>query len=133
MRFFLPFVAGAALMLSSVTAGAQAYRADNRLVVTPVGGGSFSVPLGSRFGARGTWCAAADYAARVLGAAGTTRIYVQQPLARPGKTVVFGTDPGGASPQQVLGVTSALRTAGSNLSVDHAIQFCADTRLIRNR
>lgn len=119
----LPIIA-----LSSV-AHAQTFKADNRVLVQPAGANSFAVPSGGRFGARGAWCAAADYAMDVLGQRGTARIYVQKPLASPSAAVVFGLDPAGASPASVTSTSAALRVAGSNLSVDHAFQFCADARL----
>lgn len=121
------------LIVASGVAGAQTYTAENHLKVQPVAGGGFSVPSSGRFGARGAWCAAADYAMDVLGKSGTTRIYVQQPIASRSGPVVFGLDPAGAAPMPVTGTTSALRVAGSNLSIDHAIQFCWDARLTNNR
>ena len=117
----------------SGAAQAQSYKADNRVVVTPAGNGSFSVPSSSKYGARGAWCAAASYAQDVLGASGTKRIYVQVAKQTNSGPVVFGLTPGGATPVAVLGTTAALRTAGSNLSIDHAMQFCQDGRLRNGR
>jgi len=99
----IPFVAAASV------ASAQSYVADNRLAVQPVASGGFAVPTNGRFGARGAWCAAADYAKEALGKSGTTRIYVQQPLASGGRSVVFGLDPAGASPSSVSSTSAALR------------------------
>ncbi len=123
--FTLPLIA-----IASV-ASSQNFKAANRVIVEPVGPSSFSVPTGSNFGARGTWCAAAEYAMRVLAQPGTARIYVQQPKTTPSGQVVFGLDPAGASPSAVFSTSAALRVAGSNLSIDHAIQFCADAYLTR--
>lgn len=123
----------AALAVPATVAGAQSFRADNRVTVTAQQGGLFSVPSASRFGARGAWCAAADYAESVLGASGTSRLYVRTPVSGNSGPVVFGLTPGETTPVRVQGTTAALRTAGSSLSVDHAIQFCADARLINNR
>ena len=123
----------AALIAVASTATAQSYRAENRVTVTAQSGGLFSVPAATRFGARGAWCAAADYAENVLGASGTSRLYVRIPQTTNSGPVVFGLTPGNTTPVGVQGTTAALRTAGSNLSVDHAIQFCADSRLISSR
>ncbi|MFK7835496.1 MAG: hypothetical protein AB8B60_04690 [Sulfitobacter sp.] len=123
----------AALALGAASASAQTFRAENRVVVTGQGNGLFSVPSSSKFGARGAWCAAADYAMDVLGAPGTTRLYVRSPKTSNSGPVVFATSPGDTSPVGVLSTSAALRTAGANLSVDHAFQFCYDARLINRR
>ena len=50
-------------MLAAILASplaAQTFRAEGGITVTPVPGG-FSVPDGGGMGARGMWCAAADY------------------------------------------------------------------------
>ena len=112
---------------------AQDFRADNRVQVTAVPGG-FAVADGGGFGARGMWCAAADYARQVLGASGISRVYVAEGR-RPGlgqrAPVKFTTDPTGLTPSPVFVVGASLRRAGASLSVDHAIQFCADAKLSR--
>ncbi len=130
-RIISAIILGATVMASA--ANAQSYRADNRVTVTGLGNSTFSVPSAGKFGARGAWCAAAEYAQNVLGAAGTNRLYVQQPKTTNSGPVVFGLTPGGTTPVPVLGTTAALRTAGSNLSVDHAYQFCQDGRLRNGR
>lgn len=122
--------------LAAVTAApvaAQTFRADNRVTVTPQGGGLFTVPFSNRFGARGAWCAAADYAIDVMGASGTSRLYVRSPISPGNNQVTFGLTPGNTTTSGVTSTTAALRTAGANLSVDHAFQFCYDARLISRR
>lgn len=120
------------LILFSGTAQAQPFAAQSRVMVQPLAGGSFAVPASGRFGARGAWCAAADYAMTALGKSGTTRVYVQQTAATRNAPVIFGLDPAGASPVAVFSTGAALRAPGSNLSIDHAIQFCTDARLSNN-
>lgn len=117
----------------ALPASAQTFRAENRVNVTPVAGG-FAVADGNGFGARGMWCAAADYARDRLGASGTQRLYVAQD--RPSGTrgpVVFTLDATGLTPSRVFSVGSSIRTAGANLSVDHAQTFCADFKLRNGR
>lgn len=133
MRLFSLVLATVLTVASAVPSAAQTFRAENRVVVTPQSGGLFSVPFGNRFGGRGAWCAAADYAIDVLGASGTSRIYVRVPIAQGVNQVVFGLTPGNTNPSGVSGTTAALRTAGANLSVDHAFQFCYDAKLIHRR
>ena len=121
------------LTATAGAADANTYRADNRVVVTETGAGTFSLPSTGKYGARGAWCAAAEYATDVLGASGTTRLYVLEPAVTNSGPVGFGLDPRGTTPVAVLGTTAALRTAGSNLSIDHAQQFCQDRRLRSGR
>lgn len=123
----------ATLALTAGIADAQTFRAENRVTVTGQGDGLFSVPSGSRYGARGAWCAAADYAMDVLNARGNDRLYVRSPQTTNSGPVTFGLTPGNTTPTSVLGVSAALRDAGASLSVDHAFQFCYDTRLINSR
>lgn len=107
---------------------AQYYGIDSRIRVTPVEGG-FLVADGGAFGARSTWCAAARYARRELGAGGHTRIYVKEPRSRAAGGTVFTLNPAGLTPTSALVVGQSIRQPGANLSVDHASLFCADQRL----
>lgn len=121
-----------ALIVFAGPATAQTFRAENRVDVVAVAGG-FEVENGGGYGARGMWCAAADYARDVLGATGFQRIYVAQ-ARRPGlgqrDPVRFTLDADGLTPASVFIVGASLRRAGSTLSVDHAYQFCADAKVI---
>ena len=116
-------------VLGALPASAQDFRAVNRVDVTPVDGG-FQTADGAGFGARGMWCAAADYARNALNARSNARIYVvglRQSFDAP---VTFSLDQGGNDPKQVLILARSLRVAGANLSLAHAQGFCADVRLI---
>ncbi len=121
-----------AALFVAAPVSAQSFFAENRVVVNGTAGG-FEVSGGGGYGARGMWCAAADFARDVLGAAGVDRIYIAQ-----GRTPGFGQrapvrftlDPTGLLPKPVFVVSASLRQAGSNLSVDHAYQFCADAKVI---
>jgi len=123
-------IAFALVALIAVPASAQTFRAENQVDVVPTAGG-FAVQNGGGFGARGMWCAAADFARDRLGARGVDRIYV-----RTGRTpgvgqrapVEFTLDPAGLTPSSVLIAGSGLRTPGANLSVDHAHIFCDDAK-----
>ena len=134
-------LAGIATAATLVASAAQAdsFRAYNRVVVNPVSSSTFEAIEQAQYGPRGLWCAAADYAQSQLGARGTDRVYVQTPrgnsVTQSGrKGVVFGlSSPSGVAPVSVLSVSSAIRVPGSNLSVDHAYQFCYDSFLINSR
>ncbi|MBD3662521.1 hypothetical protein [Sulfitobacter aestuariivivens] len=122
-----------ALALLAAPLSAQSLRVENRINVSAVAGG-FSVATGGGFGARGMWCGAGEYAARVQGASGTTRVYVAQPRTSANRdAVVFTTDPAGLTPVRVFSVGASIRDAGANLSVDHARSFCHDFRLSSGR
>lgn len=131
MRIFtIALAAGLAL---STAAQAQTFRAENRVDVFPQAGGLFAAETNSTYGARGAWCAGADYAMDVLGARGTDRLYVRSPKAGNSGPVTFGIGPGDTTPVAVSSTSASIRTAGSNLSVDHAFQFCYDARLTVTR
>ena len=117
---------------TTLPATAATFRAENGITVTGEGS-RFSVPNGAGFGARGAWCAAADYARDVLGAAGTDRIYVAKARANGRAPIHFTLDPTGLTPRAVFILGASLRQPGGNLSVDHARSFCADYRLIRHQ
>lgn len=117
----------AAALLATPLA-AQSFRAENRVIVTPTSTG-FTVPDGAGHGDRGIWCAAADYASRVLGARGTQRVYVAEDRTSR-QPAAFTLDSAGLTPRRVFIVGGSARRAGSSLTVDHAMLFCADARII---
>ena len=121
-----------AVFACASAAVAQEFRAENDVKVTAVSSG-FSVTSDGGYGARGMWCAAADYARDVRGASGIARLYIAEARA-PGLgqrgPVRFTLDPSGLSPTPVVIVGASLRRAGSSLSVDHAYQFCTDAKII---
>lgn len=122
----------AAFLLIATSAAAQTFRAENGVFVRPFSAG-FEVQSDGGHGARGMWCAAADYARRVLGAASVDRIYVAEgrpPGLGQRAPVRFTMDASGLTPRTVIIVGASLSRAGSNLSVGHAYRFCADARLI---
>ena len=119
---------GLSLAGTQATAQAGTFRAENRIKVISSGGSVFTAER--RDGARGAWCAAADYALTVLGAGGTRRIYVAPLSTSNRNSVRFTLDPAGLTPVSVLSVGASIKQPGANLSVNHACGFCADFRLI---
>ena len=123
---------GVMCALLALPATAQTFRAENRVYVTPAPGG-FEVSNGGGYGARGMWCAAADYANDVAGAAGTDRRYIARgrtPGIGQQVPVLFSLDQSSLRPSAVFIVGVSLRQDGSTLSVDHAHSFCADAKVI---
>ena len=117
--------------LLSTPVTAQTFRAENGVYVQPAANG-FDVLGDGGYGARGMWCAAADYALKVLGAVSVDRIYVAKgrvPGLGQRGPVTFTMDRSDLTPRTVIIVGASLRIAGSNLSVGHAYRFCADARL----
>ncbi|MGD1883843.1 MAG: hypothetical protein ACFB11_16245 [Paracoccaceae bacterium] len=97
-----------------------------RLDINTVSATSYEVVQRPGGGISGIWCAAADHAIKTLGI-DRGRIYVERALGpsltSPGKKgVVFSTRP---VPAEASG-SSSVRSAGANLRVGHAIQFCRD-------
>ncbi|MEM7522121.1 MAG: hypothetical protein AAF307_13955 [Pseudomonadota bacterium] len=121
-------------MLSTVPVAAQGYRAVNKLQVVPLNGGAFEVIEARGEGARGIWCAAADYVLARSGGGNGKRLYVKDPrgpaVTAPGrKGVTFTTNPAalGSAPTQSLSIT--VNTPGVGLPVNHAVQFCRDYQI----
>lgn len=129
------FLATAAVVLAlPVAAVAQTYVALNRLTVVPLNATDFEVIEARGEGARGIWCAAADFAQNRLTPQRSGRLYVKTPrgpsLSGVGrKGVVFTIDANQLSvpPSQALSVSA--RTAGQGLPIHHAYQFCRDYQI----
>ena len=133
MRFFRSLVLCLAALCSGLAlpANAQGYQAVNWLTVVPLNPTDFEVIEARGEGARGIWCAAADFAIYRLGFPRDRRIYIKTPrgpsISGTGRIgVVFTIDEAslGTSPKQSYSVT--VRTKGLGLPVHHAHQFCRD-------
>lgn len=124
----LSFAAAIALMLSG--APGLAFTASNSLKVTDQGNGTFLVAYGGRSGARAFWCAAGDYAQRVLGLGATDRIWrVSQPPRGAGQGVIFSISPNGAATDTGI---ARLGPPSASFTVSRAQQSCIDpAELIR--
>jgi hypothetical protein len=125
MRPLMIFAVLATLLPAA--ASANSFRAYNDLTVLPQSNSTFEVVISRGEGARGVWCAAADYAVRALGFQG--RIYVLEARAASRtvagrNSVIFTTNvnvlPQG--PSRSVSVTTS--DVGNGLPVNHAIQFC---------
>ena len=108
----------AALVLSA--GAAQAFVADNKLLVVPGPGGDFTVPWRGVSDTRAFWCAAADYAQSALGASGQTRIYRTTGRRASGEGMSFSLSPDGAQPTGIF----MFQSDGPGLSVAHARMYC---------
>ncbi|MDF1727000.1 MAG: hypothetical protein P1U53_04530 [Sulfitobacter sp.] len=114
-------------------AQAQTYQSVNFLTVVPLGGGDFEVIEDRGEGARGLWCAAADYALR-RGAARANRLYVKTPrgpsVSGVGRTgVVFTLDESRLRAEPYRSYSVSVNVAGENLPLHHAYQFCKDYQI----
>lgn len=119
---------GASLaLLAAGPLAAQSYTAQNGVRVTG-SGSSFTVAGGNGYGARGIWCAAADYARVAAGASTAQRVYV---VSNGGSrnTVRFSLSARGLKPSKVTSIGNSISTPGANLTIGHAIGFCADRKL----
>lgn len=118
-------------LLVVAPAHAADFRAKNGVSVRASDNG-FLVTGDAGLGARGIWCAASDYARSRAGATNGQRLYIAQGRT-PGlgrrDPVAFTLDPAGLTPTSPNILAQTLRQAGANLSVGHAIGFCADGKL----
>jgi len=128
-------IAGATAAFSALAPQlADAWQAENRLTVNPVSDSVFEViglpgSPGSEF-----WCAAGDYALRVLRTSGTQRVYIVRGRAAP----VTGTGPSAVQFSLVLpdgvppqsGLFLSMKKVGDNLSVDFARTYCLDKKSV---
>ncbi len=114
-------------MLAGTPALAAGFRAENHVTVRSVGD-RFVISDGGGFGARGMWCAAAEFARENLSASGEQRLYIVGARTGLRAPVTFSLTPGELSPMPVVIVGLSLRQAGSNLTVDHAYGYCADAK-----
>jgi hypothetical protein len=113
---------------------AQSYLAVNRLNVVPVSATSFEVIEGRGEGARGMWCAAADYVLNGQRQSERGRLYVKSVRAPSitvagRKGVVFTTDAGSLPDGPKKSYSVSVRTAGLGLPLVHAYQFCKDYQI----
>jgi hypothetical protein len=121
-------------LLMPLHAAAQAYRAENWLIVVPLTARDFEVIEDHGAGARHIWCAAADFAQNVLGLPRGERLFVKTPrgpsVSGVGRTgVVFTTDPERVSGDTGQSYSVTVRRAGENLPSHHARQFCLDRQI----
>ena len=126
-----PLILAALCAIFPMTASAQAFRAESRLIVVPLNAKDFEVIEDRGEGPRGIWCAAADFARSRLGAGGGDRLYIKSgrgpSLTAVGrKGVVFTLDPARLGVEPSRGYSVSLRKVGYNLPVGHAYSFCTD-------
>ncbi|WP_050930254.1 hypothetical protein [Aestuariivita boseongensis] len=112
---------------------ALAFRAQNTLKVNPEGQGQFEVIQRGGVSPGDIWCAAGDYAMRVLGVQGTQRVYLVEGkhIARTEERRRFGYSFSLTPPPEAQNFTSSpltlsLRAIGDSLSAVTAQQYCYD-------
>jgi hypothetical protein len=122
----------AALAVLLPTAG-LAWQADNRLEVTPLPERAAFEVIG-RPGSAGPdyWCAAGDYALRVMGAPGNARIYIVRGRGTPEtserlSSVQFSLNQPAGDTQPNPPFLS-MKRVGDNLSVSFARNYCVDKK-----
>lgn len=126
MRRWIPFVF---MALLGTQLHADAFRAVNWLYVVPLTPDTFEVIEDRGAGARGIWCAAADYVQSAGRDRAGQRMYVLEPR-RPSKTVpgrmgiVFTLRPDEAMRDTPSSYSVTVRRRGENLAVHHARLFC---------
>ena len=125
---------GAALAIAIVAPGAAfAFRAPNYLRVNPEGPATFEVIQRGGISAGDAWCAAADYAIKILGAAANQPVYLVEGkhIARTEERRRYGytfslTAPPEAANFAQKPLTLSLRNVGDSLRASVAQQYCYD-------
>jgi hypothetical protein len=118
----------ALLLALTLALPAQAFTAQNGLLVQPDGSG-FTVPWRGRSGASDFWCAAGDYAIRALRLNPAEVIYRASPPKRgAGEAVRFTLDPAQSAAKTGLFVLGA---KGGGITAGHAQSFCEFRKLRR--
>lgn len=132
-RFLSLFALGVILSTLVLPNAAAAFRAQNTLKVNPEGQGQFEVIQSGGVTAGDVWCAAGDYAMRVLGVAGTQRVYLVEGkhTARTEERRRFGysfslTPPPEAQNFPTSPLLLSLKNVGDSLSATSAQQYCYD-------
>lgn len=121
----------AAIVIGS-PAIAASFKAQNRLLVNSINATDFEVVESRSLGAAGSWCAAADFATRVLNLSGKTDLIVKTPRGPSGtvagkKAVVYTVDPNQVSAPLSKSVSVSTKVAGMTLPVGHALTFCSQS------
>ncbi|WP_226779045.1 hypothetical protein [Oceaniglobus trochenteri] len=118
-----------ALVSGALAAPAVAFQASNGLVVSG-DGQAIEVPYRGQSGARAFWCAAGEYAERVLNQSPTATLYrVSEPPRRSGEGIVFSLSPDQSARKTGLAVVGA--KGGGGISIAHARSLC-DRELFLN-
>ena len=113
----LPFIFALSLATPAV-----AFTAQNGLIVEPRGTDGFKVPWRGKSGPADFWCAAGDYAIRVLHLSPTDMIYrASEPPRRAGEPIIFTLNPEEAA--SATGLFTLFRKGGG-LTVGHAQSLC---------
>jgi hypothetical protein len=121
-----------AVLIVTIPGLAQAWQANNRHTVNPVSDTVFEVVGRPGSGGPEFWCAAGDYASRVLGAHATQRVYLVRGPA-PAQTrhwnraVLFSL----VVPQDAdlrTGITLSVTRVGENLNAASAQAYCMDDK-----
>ncbi|NNE53404.1 MAG: hypothetical protein HKN30_13515 [Sulfitobacter sp.] len=117
-------------------APAQSFKAINRLLVVPLNAADFEVIEARGEGARGMWCAAADYAI-ARGISRSARLYIKTPrgasVSGAGRIgAVFTLDESRLSSAPFQSYSVSVTAVGEDLPIHHAYQFCKDYLLERD-
>ena len=125
-RIFLAVIAVAL----AAPAAAQTLRTTNNMTVTAAAGDRFVVSGVPHFQPQDYWCAAGQYAQRVLRASQFSRLYVVGDYQRGQRTVTFSTSPAGTAAAQGEVNAYSIRVDGANLRLDAAVAECRGLRFL---
>ena len=121
-----------ALLIGTLPASANTFRARNTLTVNPITATEFEVVKKASSSPRAMWCAASDFSGRGLGRYKKTDLIIKTPIGpsvtQPGRIgVMFTIDPDKSDIPSSKSGSVTVKTAGASLSVGHAQTFCGDS------
>lgn len=112
---------------------ATEYRASNHMSVNAAGDGRFVVSGVPNSVPQSYWCAAGEYAQRVVGAGPEALIYVVGDYQRGQRSYTFSTSPAGTAAEQGRVPGFSVRIDGVSRKVNTARADCRDRVLRGNR
>ena len=120
-------ILGLAVAVAVTTATqANAFLAENTLIVRATGNGAFEVPYRGLNGPGDFWCAAGDYVIRELELPPNTRIYrTSSPPRRAGQGITFSLSAEGAKKTGLVRLNR-----DRSVTASHARSLCEVPRLI---
>lgn len=126
MRYTL--IAAALAAALALPASAQSYRFAGNMTVTPAGSDSFYVSGVPTLVPGSYWCAAAEYALRVLGADFEQIMYVVGGMQRGERSVLISLSPAGTASEAAPIKQRSVFIDGANRKVNAGLADCRDLR-----
>ena len=123
-------LAASVMAAAALPASAQSYRFAGNMIVTPAGQDSFYVSGVPAQTPVSHWCAAAEYAVKVLGAGYEQRMYVVGGQKRGERRVLISLSPAGTASEAAPIKQRSIFIDGANRKVNAGLADCRDLRRV---